>query len=58
MPHKWVNFSQLAVLVPFPQYNLVETVAMGGDELVADGGEAHVADLGAGVDLCQFLECV
>lgn len=58
MAHKWVNFGELAVLIPFPENDLVETVSMGGDKLVTDGWEAHVTYLWAGVDLGDFLKSI
>lgn len=58
VPHQWINFGQLAVFVPFPKDNLIQTVSMSRHKLVAYRRKLHVTNLRSCIDFGQLLECV
>lgn len=56
VPHQWINFGQLAVFIPFPKDNLIQTVSMSWHKLVTYWRELHVTNLRTCIYFGHFLE--
>ena len=56
MTHNRVQLLQRTLAAALPKSELVERVAVGGDQLGADGGIGQVADLGTCIHFVEHLQ--